>query len=249
MDTKLWGPPAWRLLHLIAANNKRTPEFWALLPYVLPCKFCRASLTTYYEELPTTQPLEKWLWAIHNKVNAKLRGQGQTLDPDPPFAAVRRVYKERLEAGCTKTDFPGWEFFFCIADNHPAESPSAPMPECKDEDICDIDILTLEEKNKRNLLTPEERIALLISFWESIPDALPFKEWRDSWVKHAGPVKPAMASRKILLAWLYKIRCGMEKDLGHLHKTSFHGLCKLLKEHRSGCAKSRRARTCRKKRG
>jgi hypothetical protein len=249
MDTKFWGPPAWRLLHLIAAAKKTYRPFWDLLPFVLPCKFCRASLTGYYEKLPLEAPLDKWLWKVHNQVNAKLRGQGQKLPADPAFSVVRRVYQERLDAGCTRTEFPGWEFLFCIADNHPAMSPSAPMPDCKDEEICDIDVMSSHEKNKKNLLTPEERMEYITQFFEAIPHVLPFPEWKASWNKHAtraGSVREAMKQRSTILTWLYTIRCGMEQDLGQLNKESFYGLCKELKKHRSGCGKSRRARTCRK---
>ena len=58
MDTKFWGPSAWKLLHMAAFQYNQTTQhddmsrFLSLLPFVLPCKFCRKSLTEYYEELP-----------------------------------------------------------------------------------------------------------------------------------------------------------------------------------------------------
>ena len=53
MDTRFWGPSGWRLLHLITfatsdIDNDHLQLFFRNLPYVLPCKFCRASLTDYY---------------------------------------------------------------------------------------------------------------------------------------------------------------------------------------------------------
>jgi hypothetical protein len=40
----------------------------------------------------------------------------------------------------------------------------------------------------------------------------------------------------------------MEKDLNMLNSCKYKSLCKTLKTHRSGCSKSVRAKTCRKKR-
>ena len=131
MDTRFWGPSGWRLLHLMTfaynpqRDKKAMREFLKCLPFVLPCKFCRSSLSQYYEELPyepaleSTSALTRWMWKIHGKVNNKLRGQGQTIPPDPTFAMVKRIYTERLAHGCSKTEFPGWEFLFSIVENHP----------------------------------------------------------------------------------------------------------------------------------
>ena len=63
MDTKVWGPSGWLLLHSIANNygkeNNGIPThiekdnygiFFNTLQYVLPCKYCRQSLKIFYEE-------------------------------------------------------------------------------------------------------------------------------------------------------------------------------------------------------
>lgn len=243
MDTRYWGPSGWKLLHLIAAARRPVKQFWQVLPYILPCKFCRASLTTYYEALPIpNDPNEypQWLWKIHNQVNDKLRSQGQTVAPDPPFAEVRTRYDTLLQQDCTKTFFDGWDFLFCIADNHPASSPSVPMP-----DAPDIRQQTMEDKNKYNLLPTSVRIRKLNEFWKLLGNALPYPEWRRSWKKYAG--NPSTHNRKSSLAWLWRIRKGMENDLQIMDTTNFHGLCKAIANHRSGCATSKRARTCRRK--
>jgi hypothetical protein len=219
-------------------------QFWKQIPFVLPCKFCRTSLTTYYQQIPIPtqeQNFREWLYKIHNLVNQKLRDQGQTLPPDPPFSMVKDQYTELLDLGCSKTEFPGWDFLFSIADNHPDSSPSKPMPDTPDKEPTD-----LEERNKYNLLTSKERKLQLMEFWRVLPHVLPFKEWQTSWRRHAGPVKEAVLSRKSALAWLWKIRCGMENDLQHMGKDTFYGLCKRIATHRSGCATSKRAKTCRR---
>jgi hypothetical protein len=247
MDTRFWGPSGWRLLHLIAAANDTKPKeatkiFWEKLPYILPCKFCRASLSEYYElhPIPSTN-IDKWLYKIHNCVNKKLRDQGQNVAPDPPLAEVLSHYDSLLSQGCTKTYFPGWDFLFCIADNHPHSSPSKPMPDTPSPMPTD-----LKGRNRYNLLKPKERRAALKEFWQTLPDVLPFEEWSISWRKHAGPIQKAIASRRSALSWLWKIRCGFEKDLQQLSNKDYHGLCKKLATYRSGCSSSTKAKTCRR---
>jgi hypothetical protein len=247
MDTRYWGPSGWKLLHLIAAARRPVKQFWQVLPYILPCKFCRASLTTYYEALPIpSNPNEypEWLWKIHNQVNDKLRNQGQKVAPDPPFTDVRERYDSLLKQDCTKTFFDGWDFLFCIADNHPTSSPSVPMP---DAPTLTQQPMTIEEKNKYNLLPASVRVRKLQEFWKLVGNALPYPEWRRSWKKHAVNTSTATRNRKSSLVWLWHIRKGMERDLQIMDSTNFHGLCKSIAQHRSGCATSKRARTCRRR--
>lgn len=249
MDTKFWGPSGWRLLHLIAtgSNAAKNNKFWEALPFVLPCKFCRASLTEYYEILPVPvkqAEFAEWLYKIHNQVNEKLKSQGQTLEPDPTFQAVQMRYDELLSQGCTKTFFPGWEMLFCIADNHPSSSSSKPMPDTPSPPPTDR-----KEKNRYNLLTPAERKAVLRQFWTSLPDVLPFAEWKQIWIQAAGPVSKAIQSRRPALSWLWKIQCAMNRELQHMGKSDFYGLCKTIRTQRSGCSSSIRAKTCRAMRG
>lgn len=249
MDTRFWGPSGWQLLHLTAEGGFPTEDarkFWLMLPYVLPCKFCRASLSEYYKSYPVPtrgQDLPKWIWQIHNCVNAKLRSQKLCEKDDPPFSQVSAHYKELYELGCTRTSFPGWIFLFCITDNHPNYSESIPMP-----DVPDIPPTTLIERNQYNLLKAGERLAILKEWLLNVPHALPYKEWRISWHKHSKGLQRALETRKSLMGWLYKIKCGMTKDLNWLAKDSYYGLCKTIKEHRSGCGKDKKANTCRKTR-
>jgi hypothetical protein len=227
-----------------SSNANKSKTFWETLPFVLPCKFCRASLSQYYEILPIPTKQEdysEWLYKIHNLVNQKLRDQGQNLPPDPSFEAVKQRYKEILSQGCSKTEFPGWNFLFSIADCHPGSTPSTPMP-----DVPVPAPKSLSEKNKYNLLTPKERKEQLNKFWKNLPDVLPFEEWKLSWIKYSGTLNKAIQTRRSAMCWLYRIKRGMEKDLQKISKTNFYGLCKHIAIHRSGCSKSKRARTCRK---
>ena len=64
MDTRFWGPSGWRLLHTITfaynpeTDKSSTGQLFNMLPFVLPCKFCRASLTEYMENDPVEPALE-----------------------------------------------------------------------------------------------------------------------------------------------------------------------------------------------
>jgi Erv1 / Alr family len=256
MDTRYWGPSGWRLLHLISfagrGGARWQRQFFESLPYVLPCKYCRASLGTYMRELPFSSGAgagagtAKWLWAIHNKVNAKLRGQKLHVEPDPPFSAVRRVYEDRLRAGCTRTAFEGWEFLFSVVENHPYSKQSlagAPMPDAPPPEECkrgsDLD------KNCWNVLEPAARLGYVAAFWEALPHVLPFPEWEAAWTSCGGA---DWSSRASSLRSLWQIRCTMERELGLLNKTTFYSLCSALRSHRSGCSASKRGKTCRRRR-
>ena len=255
MDTRFWGPSGWRLLHSITfaydpKNRTSVAEAFTMLPFVLPCKFCRASLTEYMEADPlepalvSRDSLSRWLWRIHNKVNAKLKSQKIKVEQDPPFEKVQKFYNELLASGCSKTEFPGWDFLFSIAELHPkskSAKQSVPIPgapECHS-------VATVEEKNKWNCLETSERLKLYKRFWMSIGPSLPFPEWRALW---ASQMPRALDKRSTTIKWLWKLRCAMESRLELLNTCKYSSLCKTLKSHRSGCAKSVRAKTCRKTR-
>ena len=243
MDTRYWGPSGWKLLHLIAASNKHSSDitdFLETLPYVLPCKFCRASLSKYYGELPftSTVKLNYWMYQIHNKVNGKLRKQGQAIPANPPFSKVKQLYEEKLQHGCTKTDFPGWEFLFSVAKCHPlSKEKSTPItgaPETLKTDL---------EKNEWNVLEPEKRYVYWVKFWKVLPLVFPFEEWKKSWLQHG--LKPVETSKEMVTA-LWRLRCAFENDLELLNKTTYSNLCRDLSLHKSGCSKKLRAKTCRR---
>jgi len=233
MDTRFWGPSGWKLLHIITfaynpSDKVAVKELFQMLPYVLPCKYCRTSLAGYMDTYPlepalqSRETLTRWLWKIHNEVNAKLRNQKIPTVPDPPFENVQKYYKQILATGCSKTEFPGWNFLFSVADLHPYSNAA------------------------RNCLKPEERLPLYNAFWRSLGLALPFKEWRESWLKNGIPEN--LSSKSLTMKWLWKVRCTMEVDLELLNKCKFSHLCKALEIHRSDCAKKVRGKTCRKRR-
>jgi hypothetical protein len=251
MDTKFWGPSGWRLLHLISftydvKNKKAVKEFFELLPFILPCKFCRASLSDYMDEDPvdvSSRPaLSKWLWRIHNKVNEKLRGQGLLKEKDPSFEAVKKMYEDRISAGIEF--FEGWDFLFSIAENHPYSrdsKKSLPMEGCPSKES----LLCEKDKNRWNTMTPDERFNKYTEFWKIVGNVLPFDEWKDAWKGCKINVK-TFEERKTLVKEIWRIQCCIEKNLELVKHEKFQSLCKRLASHRSGCGKKLRARTCRR---
>ena len=139
MDTRFWGPCGWVLLHGIVNNysnikisdkREKYKVFFNSLPSILPCIYCRRSLSQYYKELPLTNDildnktkLCKWLFNIHNKVNDKLRNQGLNDKVDPSFQNVCRQVCKRDYCKINKC----WNFLYSIAMNYPTNEIDIPI--------------------------------------------------------------------------------------------------------------------------
>lgn len=259
MDTRFWGPSGWRLLHMCTFAYKPSVDkaafrqFFELLPFVLPCKFCRSNLVAHYEKLPlepalqSRETLTNWLYDIHNLTNAKLRSQGREVPEDPPFAAVKKHYEERLAYGCSKTFFPGWEFLFSIVEAHPLGSKETPLPEAPpQESLRGASKTTLL---KWNYVSRQCRFQSLCQFWSLLGEVLPFPEWRAIWnqtLKHTSSA--TWKTKASSLKTLWSTRKTMEEKLALLNKTTYHDLCKMIRYYKSGCASNsnRGTRTCRR---
>jgi hypothetical protein len=100
------------------------------------------------------------------------------------------------------------------------------------------------QRNRWNIMTPEERLPYYTKFWETLPLVLPFPEWRAV----AAKIKGDWSTRQESLKSLWAIRCAMESKLELLNRTSYSSICKELRLYRSGCATSKRGKTCRKAR-
>lgn len=250
MDTRFWGPSGWKLLHMSAhayniKNKQAFSNFFEILPYVLPCKYCRKSLSEYYEEDPidlsSPLALQKWLYRIHNKVNDKLRKQGQCIK-NPQFSTVKKQYGEILSLSCSKVYFPGWDFLYSIAETHPSSKlvkSTVPIPGAPEK------IQGPEDRNKWNLLTPEERSYYFNRFWETVAGIFPYDDWKTLWEKSPALI---LNDRKSLLKSLWSKRVYICNALNQENVDSFQGICRTLKDQRSGCGVSSRGKTCRKKR-
>jgi len=226
-------------------NPKREDlhAFFNTIPYILPCKYCRKSFSENIAKDPieAADSIPRWLWRMHNRVNAKLRDQRLCRSEDPSFQSVKKIYEQRMRIGCTRTHFEGWQFLFSVAEAHPLSRQGRSSVPIQGHPALET-ITEPLEKNRWNVMTTEERMVPYNEFWTILPRVLPFIEWSEAW-KAGVP-----STRKELVKHLYSIRCDLEKKLELLNRTTYNSLCKELQSHRSGCANSVRGKTCRKKR-
>jgi len=253
MDTRFWGPSGWKLLHLVTFDYQYSAEnamiyasFFETIPYILPCKFCRSSLTDYYKQHPYTHSkltngymdptlnVKKWMYTIHNCVNAKLKKQGLSVSITPPFSAVTKQYTTLLQAPWTEQLALCWDFLFAVAYHYPTYVKPEPMPDAPPLKECKT---SLCEMNKWNVLPVKERMKWFIRFWSLLPDILP-SEIQQKWKKVG--IKPDLRSRATTLAWLWKMRCALDTTFND----PYTSVCTYIKSYSSDCTHSH---TCRKK--
>lgn len=259
MDTRFWGPSGWKMLHmasLILCDDKDSDStiikndkfasfcaFFALLPYILPCKFCRYSLTDYYRELPissckTYNDIILWVYKIHNKVNAKLRDQKLPVDPDPTLEEVIEKYRTKP---ATITDY--WDFLFAVAYNHPVDvaktGTSSPMPNCPTSATNSRSSCI---RNKWNVLSVEQRMKYYRLFWKYLPDVVLNRDEIIQWKRGNTLSNFNANSRENMMQWLWKMRCAIEPTF----HDPYRSVCRRISTYSSGCGG---AKTCRKNGG
>ena len=258
MDTRFWGPSGWKLLHLIsftydysATSATSLAAFLETIPYILPCKFCRASLTDYYRQYPYAIPspsngsmnpsldMKKWMYKIHNCVNGKLRSQGLYSAADPTYAAVKKEYDAVVRMPWNQQMALCWDFLFAVAYHHPTvTAKDAPLPDCpsnikKCKDPC--------EKNKWNVLGYKERMRWFRRFWVFLPAVLPH-DIAMHWNEKKNP--PTLGCRRSSLAWLWRMRCGMDATF----RDPYTSVCKTMASYSSDCG-TKGVVTCRRAKG
>jgi hypothetical protein len=222
--------------------------FFKHLPFVLPCKYCRASLTDYIAADPIPvdrKDYGKWMYRIHNRVSGKLRDQKLLDTSDPSWADIQQRYDEWIKAPCSARRMVGWDFLFSVAYTTPSPSvPTSPMYDAPPVDA----LSTPELRNRWGLIKREERLPYFRSWWATLAEVLPFPEWRQAWSsalrQHGTP--PVEKGRKSVTSWLYRMETAVCK---HLKETqphnSFEGLCSELSTFSSGCGKAKKGKTCR----
>jgi len=261
MDTRFWGPSGWHLLHLIAASpiepsrRAKVKEWFGLLEYVLPCKYCRASFHDYTEIQPLTDTIiadsdrfSRWLYDIHNRVNGKLRGQGLLTAEDPSWPSVKAKYTNLQKALCKGSPLLGWDFMTSVAFATPARDyvpvPMSDAPEQKSDWVT----MSRAKRNRYNLLTRAERLIALKRWWQLIPAILPCAQWRQAWsssVASSGKA-PLTSGREAVMRWMWQVE---ERVCAGLKcPTPHHGLEAMNEEvaaFESGCGSAKKGRTCR----
>lgn len=132
MQTKKWGPSAWEFVHSVSSRFPTSPTKQDIIDYTmffeylgtqLPCKYCRESWVGFKKELPIDPFLESdvhlslWTYLMHNKVNNKLRNQGNLVPPDPTFNEIYERYLAK-KGTCSQKY---WDFLHAITYNYPME--------------------------------------------------------------------------------------------------------------------------------
>lgn len=115
MNTKSWGPYAWKFLHYVTFNYPEKPTeddkesyadlFWNLTK-TLPCKLCKESYFKFISEDPVDNHLHsrdtlvKWLYNLHSKVNDKLVSQGNRTTKSPAYSVFLEEYESKRAVCC-----------------------------------------------------------------------------------------------------------------------------------------------------
>lgn len=258
MDTRFWGPAGWKLFHLVAHTFTYSSEkailyaaFFDTLPFILPCKFCRSSLTDYYRQHPymvgngfigPTLDLRKWMYTIHDCVNRKLASQGLHPTPSPPFRQVLARYDRLAACPWNKQLMLIWDFLFAVGYHHPTEKHlyAKPIPECPSEaKSCRV---ADGERNKWNVLPMKQRTMWFKRFWSLLPVVMP-QEMSDAWTKAAIQHPPVLQTRASTISWLWKMRCTLDRTF----HDPYTAICKRISVHSSDCATQKGVWTCRRR--
>jgi len=254
MDTRFWGPSGWKLLHVATffyepALKHQYDAFLETIPYILPCKFCRTSLTDFYEEHPfkpaldSKESLIKWMYIIHNCVNNKLRSQNLNRNTNPTLKQVVTQYNTWLaEARPLHRLSTFWDFLFAVAYNHPKEASkkSKPLPECPPQAYTCSDPCI---RNKWNTLDPKTRLQWYEQFWDCLPSVLG-PELGPLWSEALEKTRKDVSCRKSCVAWLWRQRCALDPDF----KDPYSSVCKAIASYSSDCGTRKKGKTCRRKR-
>lgn len=130
MNTWIWGPPTWKILHTLsfspsvhAGNAGDIATFLMTLQDVLPCVYCRASFETFVQELRArfgrtlrdviaAGQLAEWMYALHELVNNKLNHQVLAHTD----AVAQMQTRRQISLECLAKRFSISPVAFCAAD-------------------------------------------------------------------------------------------------------------------------------------
>lgn len=233
MDTRFWGPSAWKLMHLVAYNYPEKPNkedmnnygmFYNNLKYILPCKYCRISLANFMEELPiekyihSRRKLTEWVYLIHNKVNNKLRKEKLNDKPDPTLKFVDEMYES------LKSDIlPGWDFIYSVAFTYPEARKNVSF----------------------------DKMQHYITFFQSLGNVMPCMKYRTLYNKYyvLMPINDYINCGTDLTKWLYEINCKINGELLKKENDTYSHLCQVMTHNQTfACTKTTdKGITCRKK--
>jgi hypothetical protein len=200
MDTRYWGPSAWQLFHLVAFRSEHPDDVLNAMKDILPCKYCRESTTKFVHEHPLRGNPGRWLYDIHNMVNAKLRSQAKmdptVVDPgqDPEFDSIKARYM-----AMKPNNVPGRDFLFVVSANYP-ETPE------------------------------ESDMATHRHFLHALAKAYPFQTLRKVFAEYVADNEPMLESRKAYMHWMYGLLSRLSKVVrkpmpsysGYAHRVAYY---------------------------
>ena len=114
------------------------------------------------------------------------------------------------------------------------------MPDCPETILkCKDD----KERNKWNILPYKVRKMWFQSFWNCLPGVLG-ENLERKWREAQNVTQQNLKNRRATLAWLWRMRCYLDPDF----KDPYTALCSKVSNYSSNCHKSKRAKTCRRRR-
>lgn len=212
MDTRFWGPSAWRLLHLqafalsegILKKTNVYKKFLQELPFILPCKYCRESLIQYYKEIPL---LEAWNNQKSDSDNDSRSHSKSTSDSEAISKWLYKIHnkvneklrEQNLTMRTTSCEDPTYE-----------EVRQKYINWLYDP-LLEINVLGFDFLKSIAYTTPKSsdpRFHHIVTWWSVYSETLPFPHWQTQWqlaVKQEGNV-PLIKGKRATLGWLYRIQ-------------------------------------------
>lgn len=180
MNTYIWGPPLWRLVHSVAycAKPQHADElalFFLSFKKVLPCIYCRRSFEEFERILAKDKPLTRiiqedklfrWSYELHDLVNEKLDRQEYEKQTQTTVAPTKKCLRaKQLSFEClvkrhklhpvnvTVTDI--FDILFIFALNYP-------------EDVKDDELWVKRQAYKQFLLRLPLVVHILITYGDRL---------------------------------------------------------------------------------
>ncbi len=252
MITTKWGPPGWTFLHKVSFTystdlQKEFHEFFYILQFVLPCKYCRASFNQFLHESPITNKVlqnknnfSHWFYEMHNKVNNKLRNQEKDA-VNQYFDQIQQSYKtyhisfndaiQELRAFIKKTMITNNDpSFISVKAKYDHEDI---LKDCGEMWLFLGSIIfnypeTLNKKDDEHQ-SKEKYIKKLFLL---LPGVVPYTGYKEK-INHfykQDPIEPNLVCRKTLVQWFHNFYKSVNKQ----KSVSINHLEKLFESFRSG---------------
>lgn len=222
MDTKFWGPDCWNLLHCITENypenasyytKNKYKAFFISLSKILPCKYCRNSTKKFISEIDindylySKKSLCRWLFLLHNKVNDKLRRQGNDVKKNPSFSVIKSRFEKKLKYyNENPKNIPGLDFLYSVVFNY-----------------------TFSVDHKDKICLKE-----YINFFNIIKYVLPFKLFKKIYTEHLKkyPIDKNICD-SVFKLWIFTLDKSYKKNFKD--KLCYDGICKKYSKHKAIC--------------